>query len=436
MSADSSRPTRTARWRRILLFQAIALVLGLLLAEAGLRLWRRVRGDPYDSGAAASQIALMRSRATDLVPVPRDPNETLTGDAVWQSQILHPYTGSLLLGTAHLIDVQRPRIGDAEAEKDFEILLCGGSVSAVFGRFGGERLTKLLEDDPRLAGRKVYIYEYGVGGFKQPQTTNLVAYLFALGFTPECVIALDGFNEVAIGNGNAAAGANPTYPSVTHWAGLTDQTAPDHETTRLAWEGLECRRKMVELADCALAWGAQHSAIAGTIVLGRLNTLAAREQASFEAFTKRQLERSNRYVRAGPEFEHGAQAAVALAVRAWKESSRTLRALCEAREVSYVHFLQPNMHDAGSKTLTQHEIDTGGADVNWIEGVKIGYPLLRQAGSELRAGGENFVDATRLFADQTADIYFDNCHYNRLGNYLLANLVAEEVLKTLKPAAR
>jgi hypothetical protein len=323
MSADSPRLTRFARWRRILLFQAAFLVLGLLLAEGGMRVWRRVRGDPYDADATAKRIAYMRSRATELVPVPRDPNETLVGDAVWQSQILHPYTGNMLLGTAHLIDLQLPRVGDKEAEKDFEILLCGGSVAAVFGRFGGERLTQLLEADPQFAGRKIHIYEYGIGGFKQPQITNLVSYLFTLGFKPECVIAIDGFNEVALGNANAEAGVNPTFPSVSHWAALTDQTAPDHETTRLAWEGLERRQDIVSLADCALRWGAQHSVIAGTIVVGRLDRLEARAHASFDAFTKRQLEQSNKRVRAGPEFTHGAQAAVELSVRCWKESSRT-----------------------------------------------------------------------------------------------------------------
>jgi hypothetical protein len=436
MPPDSPRLTRFARWRRILLYQALFLVLGLLVAEAGLRVWRRVRGRPYDADATATRIALMRSHATELVPIPRDPNETLTGDAVWQSQILHPYTGSLLLGTAHLIDLQLPRVGDPEADKDFEILLCGGSVSAVFGRFGGERLTQLLEADPLLAGRRIYIYEYGIGGFKQPQTTNLVSYLFTLGFKPECVIAIDGFNEVALGNGNAVAGVNPTFPSVSHWAALTDQAAPDHETTRLAWEGLECQQDIVSLADRALRFGAQHSVIAGTIVLGRLDRLEAQAHASFDAFTKRQLEQSQRYVRTGPEFTHGAQAAVELSVRCWKESSRTLRALCEARGVPYLHFLQPTLHDVGSKRLTKPEIDGGGAAASWVEGVHLGYPRLRETGAELRAGGENFIDATQLFADQPGDIYFDNCHFNRLGNYLLANLVAAEVLKTIRAAAR
>jgi hypothetical protein len=436
MSSDGARPSRATRIARVLLAQLVFLVVGLLLAEAGMRLWRRMRGDPYDSRAMGERIALMRSRASELVPMLRDPNESLTGDAVWHSQILHPYSGSLLLGTARMIELQQPRIGDKEADKDYEILLCGGSASAVFGRFGGERLTQLLEADPRLAGRKIFIYEYGVGGFKQPQTTGLVGYMFALGFTPECVIAIDGFNEVALGNGNAVAGANPTYPSVSHWGALTDRTAPDHETTRLAWEGLERQNAIVALANRALAWGAQHSVIAGTIVLGRLNTLEAEARASFEAFSARQTERSSRFVRGGPEFQPGAESAVALAVRAWKESSRSLRALCEARGIDYVHVLQPTLHDVGSKRLTQHEIDTGAADPSWIEGVHVGYPLLRAAGAELRAGGEHFIDATQLFADQPGDIYFDNCHYNRLGNYLLANHLAPEVLKTIKPATR
>jgi len=432
MAVMSSSPSRRSRVLRILAWQIAVVVAVVLVAEFGWRMRMRIAGRAYDSDEVRARIDSMEARATSLVPIPVDANKDLPAQYAMQAQALHPFTGSMVVGKLQQIGIELVRVGPPENDADFEILTLGGSVSAMFGPYGLPRLLELLKADPLFANLCIYVYEYGVGGFKQPQSLNLAQHLLTLGFTPECIIDIDGFNEVALGNNNAARGSNPTFPSFDHWSALTNQAAPDRETVRLAWEGLERQREILELVATARRWHAASSVLAATYVTKRLDALEASAHAAFEAYTRRLSERAKKLVLAGPPFTPGTDAAVRSSVKCWEESSRTLRALCEARGIAYLHVLQPTLHDVGSKVLTAREIETGEAPPTWIDGVHAGYPLLREAGARLRAGGEEFLDASRLFVDVKDKIYFDNCHFGEAGNRLLAEFIAPELLRVLK----
>jgi len=114
----------------------------------------------------------------------------------------------------------------------------------------------------------------------------------------------------------------------------------------------------------------------------------------------------------------------------WKQSSLQLNRLCEANGIRYYHFLQPNQYVEGSKALTaeeRHQAFT--EDHPYRAGVEEGYPRLVRAGVELREHGVRFVDLTRVFADETASLYVDDCcHFNETGNLLIADRVARELL--------
>ena len=57
--------------------------------------------------------------------------------------------------------------------------------------------------------------------------------------------------------------------------------------------------------------------------------------------------------------------------------------------------LQPTLHDAGSKPATPGELAIGIIDTAWMEGVRLGYPRLREAGQRLCEQQVNFIDASR-----------------------------------------
>jgi hypothetical protein len=431
----SNPGTTAARWKRVLFWQALVLVGGVFVAEIGTRVALRLRGAPHDSSEARDDIRAVRTRAVDFVPTLANDTVANSVNDPAQAPVLHPYLGYIVAAKLDELKIEMARIGRPEGDAEYEVLLVGGSVSDIFGHLGWPRLNELLSRDPHVGGRKIHLYAFACGGFKQPQTVSLVEHMLDLGFTPESVLDIDGFNEVALSNANAYQGISPTYPSASHWASLTAGAVTDRESVKLAADGVVHQQSIVSLADSALGWHLEHSALASQIVLHRLHGQENAARVAFEAYAQRMVARSDDAVRRGPPFPGPGLPAVEIGVRTWENGSRLLRSLCDAHGIHYVHVLQPTMHDSNSKVLTPKEIATGGAPESWIEGVKLGYPLLRAAGSRLRAGGERFLDATAVFHDTEGKIYFDNCHFNDRGNVILAEFIASRFFEDV-PAAK
>lgn len=418
-------------WKRILLVQAAVLLVGLALLEFGFRIYLRMSGAPYDAEATRSDIELARSQAADLTPrIANDEQPAPRADRR-QQPMLHPFLGFIIESKPDQWRVEMARVGVPEYENDYEILIVGGSVADMFGRMGSQRMVERLREDPLFANRRIYVYEYGLGGYKQPQMLNMVQFMLTLGFTPECVIDIDGFNEVALSRDNAARGTSPLFPSSIHWDNLTLGTAPDRELVLLAARGIETQASITSLADRALGLGLQHSAIAGRMLLNRIQALSQEAHSDFEEYSREMLARSADLVRRGSPFPDDPRGIVEMGVKSWEEGSRSLRALCEARGIHYLHCLQPTLHDEGSKPLTPKEIANGRASETWIEGVRIGYPLLRESGERLASEGENFIDASLVFADVKHKLYFDNCHFGEEGNWILGEFIARGLLDSL-----
>ena len=119
------------------------------------------------------------------------------------------------------------------------------------------------------------------------------------------------------------------------------------------------------------------------------------------------------------------------AANVWYESSRILRAICDARGIPYVHVLQPTLHDEGSKPLTDEERGSATLVESMRVAVRDGYPLLRERGFALAAEGERFVDASRLFAGVAETLYYDACHFRAPGTDMLAREAAHALLLEL-----
>ena len=75
----------------------------------------------------------------------------------------------------------------------------------MIGVFGGSfthsvylSLKDLLSKHAAEFGKKIVVINLGLAGYKQPQQLMTLNYLLALGAEFDIVIALDGFNEVAL----------------------------------------------------------------------------------------------------------------------------------------------------------------------------------------------------------------------------------------------
>jgi hypothetical protein len=97
----------------------------------------------------------------------------------------------------------------------------------------------------------------------------------------------------------------------------------------------------------------------------------------------------------------------------------------------YLHFLQPNQYDKGSRQLTDEEMELAfePGPFPYKEAVGLGYPLLKEEGRRLVQKGVHFTDLSKMFIDEKRTVYSDKCcHFNQLGYDLLADSIAVQIL--------
>jgi hypothetical protein len=133
----------------------------------------------------------------------------------------------------------------------------------------------------------------------------------------------------------------------------------------------------------------------------------------------------------GPESTRTVNDAVELGVEMWAEGSLSMHAMCSERGIEYLHVLQPTLHDAGSKPMTEQEETNARLGGLLLEGARLGYPMLRKMGEVLRSRGVNFLDGTKVFKDVGDPLYTDACHFNEQGNVILADLIGSALLKNM-----
>ncbi len=431
MSPVPSRPL-PARWVRRVLALLGAFVVGLAVAEIGLRIWLSARGRPFTAEAARSEFARLESTVRDSVPSASSEFGGTPDPARPATRILNPYWAFDHVGGSEILARAVERVGRPEFDDDVEVLVVGGSVAEMLSANRSEALLAAVRAHPEFGSRRIHVYPFGRGGFKQPQQIGLVNFLLGLGLTPEVVLNIDGFNDVALARTNATLGVHPAYPSLSHWGIVGSGGVVDREAIDIVSEGRARQIEVLALVDTANAWSLWRSAIATSVLLRRMNSNLARMHDAFGRYEAHMTTAAGVRALSGPPFGDSPDDVMRSAIRMWSESSRSLRAVCEARRIAYVHVLQPTLHDTPYRTMTEAERLAGAALDPWIEGVHLGYPLLRVAGRELAAGGERFVDGSPLFQSVEETIYVDSCHLNRKGNAMLAEAAAAAIAEALR----
>jgi hypothetical protein len=297
---------------------------------------------------------------------------------------------------------------------------------------GGEALIAELEQRaPELRGR-VRILNAAIGGYKQPQQLVALVLLSLQGVRFDAIVNLDGFNEIALSSTDATQRYNPLYPSRHHYLlelelGREDRSA---ETIERYAEVIRSRRS-------AEAWraAAQRWPFGGSELVRAL-------------FGRAVLHLESRAARLGQELQEEASPPPGLAAYEpaclrdpdgcwdliadiWEKSSLEMAAIADRIGARYLHVLQPNQYDQGSKPLSDVERRIAyNPEHRWAAGVLRGYPILRARIPGMRARGVAVHDFTRLFADVAEDRYVDVCcHYNLRGTNALATAIAAAMLE-------
>ena len=417
--------TLSKRSKGILVALAVLLLLPLLL-EGGVRLALRLQGTPYSTAGAREAIETLR--ATVLAPIPGLEEEV---DAPRGGKIPHPYLGWDDLNRLEQVRQESGRFRSGAYDKSFEILVVGGSVSGLVAKNGAEVIRGKLEADPRLAGRRVVILSHGRGSFKQPQQVMLVAYLLGLGYRPDVILNIDGFNEVALGADNASIGAHPLYPHWPQWAPVVARRSQSPEVIERVSELRSLQHSPEAAADGATENGLLASAVLGRITLARVTKLGNRCGALQDELTEALAGKSEFDPSFGPRYYTARAKTLDIIAEGWIEASLQLDALAKSHGLLYLHVLQPTLHDAGSKPLTESEVEGGKLKPSWKQGVLEGYPRLRQEAPRLSEHGVLFLDGSDTFKTLSEESYFDGCHFRGPGMVMFAERVADELLKAL-----
>lgn len=419
---------------------ALALLLGTLsalaLVELGARVVLRARGAPYDADAARSRLEALSKGMRAFLPQDAIAERLASGAALPDLALLqHPYTGfDVYKGFAQL---QRDIAYFAQgggAQAALDVVVLGGSVAAQFcdSPAGAQRLVAALRSRPEFADRELRVLPYARMGFRQPQSCTQLAFLLAAGLRPDAVVLLDGFNDVALGCNNAHNGVSPLFPSTSHWGFLLRNPLSKEGALPLFLRTAEENREAESIAAAALARGWERSALLGSWSLARAGAARARAYHAQQAFEALGKSGARSAAETGLGFEGDTGAAIDAAVFAWRESSRSMRALCEARGIAYVHALQPALHDPdGGKEPTADERAAAAIDDYWREGVVLGYPKLRAALAQLQQGGERALDLSGLFRGVGESVYTDYCHLNGRGNELVGARLADALVAAL-----
>ncbi len=325
-------------------------------------------------------------------------------------------------------DPLSPAVGDA-----LTVAIFGGSFAEGVSWFGEPALQSALIE----AGIESRILTIAMGGYKQPQQLLALAYLLSHGAEIDVVVNIDGFNEVTLPvTDNLSRGVNPYYPRAwkTRTAGMADQ-----ETMRLIG-------RVTLLRDKRQHWAKLFRPLPRFSIVRNI-VWRARDQDMEEQIEDLNEEigasrRKNRkgFMRSGPDmgFESGPELYPEIA-RHWSRCSQLMKALCDAKGITYLHFLQPNQYFDTGRVLTDEEQRIAFREEHaYRHGVVEGYPQLRNEAANLIAQGVDYHDLTSLFDEYAETLYSDECcHTNPRGYEIVANAIAAGILDSLnsKPAA-
>ena len=318
------------------------------------------------------------------------------------STFLHPYYGmaktdwkgvdGMMTGEPLFYSIS----GSADQKDVVKVLILGGSVASHLSKKNNPKhnITDEIFADKlkeHFNTDKFVVYNGAFGGGKQPQQYFKYLYLDMLGFKPDIVINLDGFNEMVLPNAENIHYNNPAaYPraySIAVSAIAADRSCVDKSNLLikntssfplrelLNWIYISSCDKRFNMNEGVNPWWAKN-------------------------FKKRTMEQN-----------------VLESIAIWREASDGLGKILKMNHIPYIHAIQPNQYVPNSKVFTEKEkkLLTYHAYGNYIEKY---YMQMQGAGLI----DDLFIDQRYLFKNTPQTVYYDRCcHMNQLGMEMIAD---------------
>jgi hypothetical protein len=425
-------PKKQSPWIRASL-ALLGVALGVVVADQGYWLWREANGRPSSGREVLEAVRQQLGTIMDFVPSGDAKPAGQAGNgagATQQSGVLQPYFGG---ESTHDAGDVLSHFATKSQPGHYEVLIMGGSVAANFGNYFNLHAPGSFLQRASQMGRELRILNYAHGAYKQPQQLNKLTYLLSLGYRPEAIIEIDGFNETAVALQNGLElSVHPLYPYDPVWGGLLPQRSGDRMALAVIIGRLLVERDSIRgWLERWPRWGLHHSSL---LCLG-LEGLAKRSQGKMNGLRQElgQLTSSTNerrdYERQGPVYDLDQDRMLKQCVDAWFEGSVMMHTICEKYGIRYIQVLQPTLFDTGAKPLSTRELKIPLPPLGWMLGARRGFPALRARIDELRALGVDVIDASKTFAECPQDLYYDPCHFTDAGNRILAETHEQALLR-------
>jgi hypothetical protein len=317
----------------------------------------------------------------------------------------------------------------------------GGSVANNFAvdEYVTKRLSNKLKAYPEFANKEIIVLNFGNGGYKQPQQLLVLNYFLALGQELDLVINIDGFNEVALSNLNNKAQVEIGMPSVQHIQPLTglanNNLSPEAMSSivQINENKKQLKAGIDKLQTCQLA-------LCHAVTSLQMKQLVNNYQQAVVKYDSQvkqsNLDTANSGIVYIPKADSVFEDAAAFDKMAslWYESSIGMNQILSSRKIKYFHFIQPNQYYPTKRAFTAKEKETAiDKKSAYIEGVKKGYPVLLSKVDDLQKARVNVFNAVNILDNTKETVYKDACcHYNSVGEEVLANYVSSSIIKVVR----
>ncbi|MEG4531409.1 hypothetical protein [Microcoleus sp. D2_18a_D3] len=317
----------------------------------------------------------------------------------------------------------------------------GGSVANNFAvsEYVNRRLSNKLKTYPEFANKEIIVLNFGNGGYKQPQQLLILNYFLALGQELDLVINIDGFNEVALSNLNNKAQVEIGMPSVQHIQPLTglasNNLSPEvmSSIVQINENKKQLKAGIDKLQTCQLALCHAVTSLQVKQLVNNYQQAVVKYDSQVKPSNPDTANSSIVYI---PKADSVLQDAAAFDKMAsmWYQSSIGMNQILSSRKIKYFHFVQPNQYYPTKRAFTAKENEIAIDQKSpYIEGVKKGYPVLLSKVDDLQKAGVNIFSAVNILDNTKETVYKDACcHYNSVGEEVLANFVSSSIIKVVR----
>ena len=324
-----------------------------------------------------------------------------------------------------------------DERKEYLIGIFGGSVGHWFALQGAKRLEDRLQSSGVLKDRHPRILNFAQGAFKQPQQLQTLCYFLARGQPFDFVVNIDGFNEVALSYLNLTSRVDPSLPSgqqLLPIIALLGGASASSEYLEALTAVNRKRRTLVSIGQ----WDQHNRSAAVHLLLEQFRAMVVRSYwqsvRSLDALAARAKRTPLIHVNevATDGFERGDEEVFEQFAGLWAHSSSLMKQLLAGLGIPYLHVLQPNQYYTKRTFGSAEQALALDARSSYALPAAKGYPYLLARLPALRKEGVLVFSAVDIFDSVSQPVYADSCcHYNQLGNEILADFIADRLIGAL-----